>query len=48
MQGRRKGRYIGETFLQREDARKWAVEAEKIGSTVLGPAAVSGYNDLKA
>ncbi len=27
-QVRRKGRYIGETFLRREDARKWALEAE--------------------
>lgn len=28
-QVRRKGRYISETFLRREDARKWAVDAER-------------------
>lgn len=29
VQVRRKGRYIGETFLRREDARKWATDAER-------------------
>lgn len=28
VQVRRKGRYIGETFLKRDDARRWATEAE--------------------
>jgi len=27
-QARRKGRYIGETFLKRDDARRWATETE--------------------
>jgi hypothetical protein len=27
-QVRRKGRYIGETFLKREDAQRWATAAE--------------------
>lgn len=29
VQVRRKGRYVSETFLRREDARRWAVEAER-------------------
>lgn len=29
VQVRRKGRYISETFLRREDARKWALDAER-------------------
>ncbi len=29
VQVRRKGRYISETFLRREDARKWATDAER-------------------
>ncbi|NYZ16946.1 tyrosine-type recombinase/integrase [Azospirillum sp. RWY-5-1] len=29
VQVRRKGRYVSETFLRREDARQWAVEAER-------------------
>jgi hypothetical protein len=29
VQVRRKGRYISETLLQREDARRWAVDAER-------------------
>lgn len=29
VQVRRKGRYVGETFLRREDARVWATEAER-------------------
>lgn len=28
VQVRRKGRYISETFLKRDDARRWATEAE--------------------
>jgi hypothetical protein len=28
-QVRRKARYVSETFLRREDARKWATEAER-------------------
>jgi hypothetical protein len=28
-QVRRKGRYISETFLRREDARQWATDAER-------------------
>lgn len=29
VQIRRKGRYVSETFLRREDARRWALEAER-------------------
>lgn len=29
VQVRRKGRYVSETFLRREDARRWATEAER-------------------
>lgn len=29
VQVRRKGRYVSETFLRREDARKWATDAER-------------------
>lgn len=29
VQVRRKGRYVSETFLRREDARQWAIEAER-------------------
>ncbi|OHB31822.1 MAG: integrase [Phenylobacterium sp. RIFCSPHIGHO2_01_FULL_69_31] len=29
VQVRRKGRYVSETFLRREDARRWALEAER-------------------
>jgi hypothetical protein len=28
-QVRRKGRYVSETFLRREDARQWATDAER-------------------
>ena len=28
VQVRRKGRYISETFIKRDDARRWATEAE--------------------
>jgi integrase len=29
VQVRRKGRYVSETFLRRDDARRWAIEAER-------------------
>lgn len=29
VQIRRKGRYVSETFLRRDDARRWAIEAER-------------------
>lgn len=29
VQVRRKGRYVSETFLRRDDARRWALEAER-------------------
>lgn len=29
VQVRRKGRYVSETFLRRDDARRWATEAER-------------------
>lgn len=38
-QVRRKGRYIGETFLRKEDARQWATEAERQIDRGITPAA---------
>ena len=29
VQVRRKGRYVSETFLRRDDGRRWAMEAER-------------------
>ena len=29
VQVRRKGRYVSETFLRRDDARRWATDAER-------------------